>query len=103
MTNLEGGWFMRSIIYRNPVISAIIINIVTLFLFIYSIREGKYGLVIGLIFVGVANRRIIDNGEKVDKKKRAIIFISFFLMVIIYLAYSIYRFKVINSQIINGM
>lgn len=94
---------MKSIIYRNPVISAIIINIVTLILFIYSIREGEYGLVIGLMFVGVANRRIIDNGEKVNKKKRAIIFISFFLMVIIYLAYSIYRFKVIDSQIIKGM
>jgi hypothetical protein len=94
---------MKSIIYRNPVISAVSINIVTLIIFIYSIRKREYWLVSGLMFVGVANRRIIDNGEKVDKKKRTIIFISFFLMVIIYLAYSIYRFKVINSQIINGM
>lgn len=94
---------MKSIIYRNPVTSAVIINIVTLILFIYSIREREYGLVIGLMIVGIVNRRILDNGEKLDRKKRSIIFISFFLMIIIYLAYSIYRFKVINSQIINGM
>lgn len=94
---------MKSIIYRNPVISAILINIATLVLVIYSINESKLWLLAASMSVGVVNRRIIDNGEKVDKRKKMIIFASVFLMVFIYLGYSIYRFKIIESQIINGM
>ncbi|MCM0648893.1 hypothetical protein NBE98_10960 [Clostridium swellfunianum] len=94
---------MKSLIYRNPVISAIIINITSLILFIYSISKGEYGYVAFLMLTGVINRRIIDNGEKLNKQKKTIIITSCVLMVIIFIAYSVYRHNVINEQIINGL
>jgi hypothetical protein len=94
---------MKSVIYKNPVISAFIINIITLVMLVYSIRNREYGPVGFLILIGVVNRRIIDNGDNVNKKQRNIIFTSFFILIIIFVTYAIYRYKVINTQIINGL
>lgn len=90
---------MKSIIYKNPVVSAVIINIIALSIFIYSISKREYGYVMFVMMIGVVNRRIIDNGENLNKQKKTVIFISLFLMVIIFLGYSFYRYKVIEAQI----
>ncbi|HEY8805388.1 MAG TPA: hypothetical protein VIM42_09855 [Clostridium sp.] len=87
---------MKSIICNNPVMSAVTINIVTLILFIYAISSRAYGFTIFIILVGAVNRTIIDNGLNIDKHKRLIIFISFFLMITFFLAYSTYINNVRN-------
>ena len=56
-----------------------------------------------LVPVGATNRRIIDNGKNLNKKKKIIIYISLFLMIIIGLLYSFYMNKVRYNQIINGL
>lgn len=89
------------IIYKNPVISAIIINIISLITCIYSIIVGEPVFIMLLVLVGVLNRRIIDNGKTINKKKKIIICISFFLMIIIGLLFSFYMKEVRYNQIIN--
>lgn len=53
---------MKSILYRNPVTSAIAINFMTMILFICSINQRITALTISLMVTGVVNRRILDNG-----------------------------------------
>lgn len=94
---------MNSVIYKNPVISAIIINILSLIIYIYltSRIESLFGIF--LIFVGAFNRQVIDNGNNLDKKKKIIIYISFLLMITISLTYAFYMYKVRYNQIISGL
>ncbi|MDU5108645.1 hypothetical protein [Clostridium sp.] len=94
---------MKSIIYKNPVISAIIINIVTLVILIYSINSGGIWGAIIPVFTGIGNRRIIDNGQNVDKQKKKIILFSFILMLLVFLTYSKYMYNLRNIEIINGL
>lgn len=91
------------IVYKNPVISAIIINIISLIMCIYSIMLRKTEFMIFLVLVGGINRRIIDKGNDIDKKKKIIIYISFFLMIGIGLFFSFYTNRVRYNQIINGV
>jgi hypothetical protein len=79
---------MKSLVYKNPLISAIIINIIALIIGIYSILNRVIWVIPLLTFIGIANRKIIDNGKEVTKKKEVLISISFFLMIIIFLAFA---------------
>jgi len=81
---------MKVIIYKNPVMSAVILNIISLIIVIFSISEKAYVLQVLVILVGLANRKIIDNGENIDKQKKVTIYVSFFLMLSIFISYSIY-------------
>ena len=94
---------MKAVIYKNLVISAVIINILSLIMCIYSTIERKTIFMMLLVFIGVVNRRIIDNGNNLNKKKKIIIYISFFLMITIGFIYSSYMYKVRYNQIINGL
>ncbi len=79
---------MMSIIYKNPVVSAVAINIVTLILLIYSVSERISLFFMLPMLTGVLNRRIVDNGHNIDRRKKIIIFSSFVLILLIYLAYA---------------
>lgn len=81
---------MKVIIYKNPVMSAVILNIISLIIVIFSISEKAYALQVLVILVGLANRKIIDNGENIDKQKKIVIYVSFFLILSIFISYSIY-------------
>ena len=81
---------MKSMIYKNPVISVVVINIITFIMFMYAISERAYAVTLLLTIVGIVNRRIIENGENIDKQKKTTMLISFFLIVIIQFAYSMY-------------
>ncbi|MPQ30614.1 hypothetical protein E4V42_04105 [Clostridium estertheticum] len=85
---------MKSMIYKNPVISVVVINIITFIMCMYGINERAYAVTMLIIVVGIVNRRIIDNGENIDKQKKTTMFISFFLILIIQFAYAMYK---INS------
>ncbi|WP_160678226.1 hypothetical protein [Clostridium sp. C8-1-8] len=92
---------MKSLIYRNPLISAIIINTIALILSIYLIINNAIYFIPLLTFIGIANRKIIDNGQGVTKKKEVFILISFFLMIIIFLAFGSYMHDLREMEIDN--
>ncbi|MDI9215827.1 MULTISPECIES: hypothetical protein [Clostridium] len=80
---------MNKILYKNPVMSAIVINLFTLLLLIYSINKRLLVFIyIMPFFTGVINRKIMDNGEDITTKKKVIIIFSFLLILTIYLFYS---------------
>lgn len=84
---------MKGILYKNPVVSAIIINIASLITYVYLIKDGNFIFTVFLILIGIINRKIIENGININKQKKTIIYISFFLMLALGL---IYGFYVIN-------
>ncbi|MBZ9637635.1 hypothetical protein [Clostridium sp. FP1] len=81
---------MKSMIYKNPVISVVVINIITFIMLMYAISERAYAVILLLTIVGIVNRLIIENGENIDKQKKTTMLISFFLIVIIQFAYTMY-------------
>ena len=82
---------MKSIIYKNPVISAVALNIITLIVFIYAINEKGYAFTMIIIAIAIVNTRIVDNGKNINKMRKAIICMSFVLMSIIYISYAMYK------------
>lgn len=93
---------MKAIIYKNPVIAAIFINFISSILFIYTIKERRITFIMPLVIVGIVNRQILDNGSNINRKKKIIIYISFFLMLVIGLIFNYYMYKVVENQIINS-
>ncbi|QAA31345.1 hypothetical protein [Clostridium manihotivorum] len=93
---------MKSLVYNNPLISAIIINTTTLIISIYLIINNSIYFLPLLTFVGIANRNIIDNGQGITKNKKIIILISFFLMIIAFLAFGSYMHDLRDMEITNG-
>lgn len=81
---------MKEILYKNPVVSAIIINIASLITYIYLIKDRNFIFTVFLILIGVINRKIIENGININKQKKTIIYISFFLMLALGLIYGLY-------------
>lgn len=81
---------MKGILYKNPVVSCIIINIVSLITYIYLIKDRNFIFTVFLILIGVINRKIIENGININKQKKTIIYISFFLMLALGLIYGLY-------------
>lgn len=92
---------MKSLLYRNPVISAIAINFITMILLIYSINQRITPLTISLALTGVVNKRILNNSININKQKRTIIFLSFFINIAVAIIYSTYIYRVRRNQIIN--
>lgn len=81
---------MKGILYKNPVVSCIIINIASLITYIYLIKDRNFIFTVFLILIGVINRKIIENGININKQKKTIIYISFFLMLALGLIYGLY-------------
>lgn len=90
---------MKSIIYKNPVISGIIINLGAMFVSVYTIKYRISYLIIAIIPVGIVNRKIIDNGVDMNIKKKVLILVSFTIMIVVYFLYSQYCYNVINEQL----
>jgi hypothetical protein len=92
---------MKSIIYKNPVISGIMINVSAMFLSIYAIKYSITPLIIAIIPVGILNRKIIDNGIDMNNKKKALIIVSFVVMLVVFFLYSQYFHNMINWKLEN--
>lgn len=90
---------MKSIIYKNPVISAIIINLAAMFLSVYAITYRISYLIIAIIPVGILNRKIIDNGIDMNNKKKALILVSFTIMIVVFFLYNLYFHNMISEQL----
>ena len=90
---------MKSIIYKRPVISGIILNLVAMFLSVYVIKYRISYLIIAIIPVGILNRKIIDNGIDMNNKKRALILVSFTIMIAAFFLYNLYFHNMISEQL----
>ena len=87
---------MKVIIYKNPVISGLVVNMLCLIMFIYLIKQGNIMFMMFLVLTGSVNRQIIDNSNNINKKKKTIIYMSFFLMLAIGLVYGFYYYNIGN-------
>lgn len=92
---------MKSIIYKNPVISGILLNISAIFLSIYAIKYNITPLIILIIPVGIFNRKIIDNGADMNNKKKILILVSFGVMIGVFLLYNRYISNMRINELIN--
>jgi hypothetical protein len=92
---------MKTIIYKNPVLSGILLNLSAMFLSIYAIKYSITLLIIMIMPVGILNRKIIDNGTDMNNKKKALIIVSFVVMLVIYFLYNQYFHNMINNELEN--
>ncbi len=92
---------MKSIIYKNPVISAILLNISAMFLSISAIKYNITPLIMMIILVGILNRKIIDNGTHMNNKKKILILVSFGVMIGVFLIYNRYIYNMRINELIN--
>lgn len=81
---------MKLVIYKYPVISAIIINISAFYIATYLYKNTLQFIIMFLLLVGFSNRNIIDNGSGMNTLKKVIIIGSLMLMIIIFL-FSVYN------------
>ena len=81
---------MKNVLYKNPVISAIFINILSLIIYISLVKDRIFIFVLFLSLLGVINRQIILNGLCVNREKKIFIYSSFFLMLTIGFTYNVY-------------
>ena len=81
---------MKNVLYKNPVISAIFINILSLIIYISLVKDRIFIFVLFLSLIGVINRQIIINGLCVNREKKILIYSSFFLMLTIGFTYNVY-------------
>ncbi|GLC30098.1 hypothetical protein [Clostridium omnivorum] len=96
-------YYVKSLMYRNPVISALIINTITLFVAVYSVFYDEYWLLAWMPLVGILNRKIINKGENINKQKKNFILVSLVFMIICFLAYSFHMHNIRINQIMNGL
>lgn len=89
--------------YKNPVISALVLNSFSLAFAIYIVNAEQHALLSLLPLSGIANRYLLENGENLTKNKRKIIWLSCSLMVVIFLTYGFYMYKIREQQIINAL
>lgn len=91
---------MKSIIYNNPVISAILLNLFSLFLCLYTYIyiHSFFGFILTIMpLTGFLNGKIIVNGTDMNNKKKILIIVSLLVMICIIL-FSIYN-MIINKFI----
>ncbi|MBU3137611.1 hypothetical protein KPL39_15205 [Clostridium gasigenes] len=90
---------MKSIIYKNPVISAILLNLFSLFLCLYIYIHSFFGFILTIMPLnGFLNGKIIVNGTDMNNKKKILIIVSLLIMIGIIL-FSIYN--MILNKFIN--
>jgi hypothetical protein len=85
---------MKSSMYENPVRSAIILDAFVLYMLIGTILDNQYHFTVLLIMLGVVNNQIINKGQNLNKKKKNIIYFSFFLTMGIFLIFALYMHNV---------
>jgi len=74
------------LIYKYPLISSIVINILLLSLIVYLFQ---YNYLVGILipFTGVLNRKILINGVDMNNKKRVVMLSLYTVSLIIFITY----------------
>lgn len=86
---------MKLKIYKNPVISAVLLNLISMIFIMCIIKSGFIILILMVIPVSTANRKIIDNGINMNRKKKAVILVSFWTMMTFCMIHFLYMRNVI--------
>lgn len=91
------------LIYENPVIGAVIMNLTALLISMYFINNNMSYMYFYLIFVGFGTRKILDKGINLTKSKRLIIVLSFFIMIGCFSSYSIHIHNLKTNEILKSL
>lgn len=91
------------IIYENPVISALVINLVSLLISIYAIKNNHMEIAMFLTMIGIVNGKILQHGTNLNKLKKAVIFLSVFTMLGIFSGYNIHIHNIKANEILKSL
>lgn len=72
---------MKKILYNNPITSSIIINTGSLAVAVKSINSDQYWCLSPLIATYIFNKKIILNGININKTRKIILCLIYFLMI----------------------
>lgn len=72
---------MKKILYKNPITSSIIINTGSLAVAVKSINSDQYWCLSPLVVTYIFNKKIIANGVNINKCKKIILCLIYFLMI----------------------
>lgn len=91
------------IIYENPVTSALTINIVSLLISMYSVKTNVKAITFFLVMIGIVNGKILQHGTNLNKLKKAIIFLSIFLMISGFSLYDTHIHNIKANEILKSL
>jgi len=72
---------MKKIIYTNPIASSFIINTGSLAIAVKSINSDQYWCLTPLLATYIFNKKIIINGENINKVKKIVLCLIYFSMI----------------------
>lgn len=81
---------MKALILKNPITSSIIINLTGLIFTGLLLSKGIYGVIILCLPIVIVNKGILAYGVNINYKKKIVIYLSIFIMVITTMFYSLY-------------
>ena len=72
---------MKNFLYNNPITSSIIINTGSLAIVVKSINNDQYWCLPPLLATYVFNKKIITNGENINKVRKIALCLIYFFMI----------------------
>lgn len=81
---------MKALILKNPITSSIIINLTGLIFTGLLLSKGIYGVIILCLPIVIANKGILAYGVNINYKKKIVIYLNIFIMVMTTMFYSLY-------------
>lgn len=81
---------MKALILKNPITSSIIINLTGLIFTGLLLSKGIYGVIILCLPLVIVNKGILVYGININYKKKIVIYLSMFVMVMTTMFYSLY-------------
>ena len=96
---------MKSLIYNYPLTFGTLINIISFLLnvYVYTFKSEYIGLsILFMVWVGTANKDLIDNGHNMNKKRKRLLLGIIVMFYIIFTIYVSYVSKIRVDNIMNG-
>jgi len=81
---------MKALILKNPIASSIIINLIALIFTGLLLSKGIYGVIILCLPIVIVNKGILAYGVNINYKKKIVIYLNIFIMVMTTMFYSLY-------------
>lgn len=91
------------IIYENPVISSLLINVTSLLISIYAIKNNHMEIAMFFTMIGIVNGKILEHGVNLTKLKKALIFLSVFIMLSIFSVYNMHIHTIKANEILKSL
>ena len=84
---------MNSLIYKNPIASSIILNLTGLIFISLLLVKGIYGSAVLALPIAIFNRIIIEYGVNMNYRRKLMIYLSVFIMVMIIMFFTLHIHK----------